>query len=87
MAQSQAVIWSMTLIPTPGKQKQTDLWVQGQSALQSKFQNSHSYTKKLCVQKLSKRTQNIKYTVNMKSLKFARHKMVLEKKKPYPELA
>ena len=42
-------------IPVPGKQKQADFWVPGQSGLQSKFQNSQDHTEKPCLEKKKKR--------------------------------
>jgi hypothetical protein len=33
----------MPLIPALGRQRQADLWVQGQSGLQSEFQDSQGY--------------------------------------------
>ena len=34
----------MSLIPTLGRKKLADIWVQGQSDLQSEFQDSKDYT-------------------------------------------
>jgi hypothetical protein len=39
----QGMLWHMLLIPVPRKQRQVDLWVQGQPGLQSKFQDSQVY--------------------------------------------
>jgi hypothetical protein len=39
----------MSLIPALKRQRQMDLWVQGQPGLQSKFQDSQGYTEKPCV--------------------------------------
>jgi hypothetical protein len=41
----------MSLIPALWKQRQEDIWVQGQPDLQSEFQDSHSYTEKPCLRK------------------------------------
>jgi hypothetical protein len=38
----------MPLIPALGRQRQVDFWVPGQPGLQSKFEDSQSYTKKPC---------------------------------------
>jgi hypothetical protein len=40
----------MPLIPALGRQRQVDFWVQGQSGLQSEFQDSHGYTEKPCLE-------------------------------------
>jgi hypothetical protein len=42
--------WHILLIPAHGRQKQADFWVQGQSGLQSEFQDSQSYTEKPCLE-------------------------------------
>jgi hypothetical protein len=39
------------LIPALGRQRQVDFWVQGQSGLQSEFQDSQGYTEKPCLEK------------------------------------
>jgi hypothetical protein len=39
--------WPTPLIPALGRQRQVDLWVQGQPGLQSEFQDSQGYTEKL----------------------------------------
>ena len=39
--------WFMPLIPAPGRQRQVNFWVPGQSGLQSEFQDSPGYTEKL----------------------------------------
>jgi hypothetical protein len=36
--------WCTPLIPALGRQRQVDLWVQGQPGLQSEFQDSQGYT-------------------------------------------
>ena len=49
----------LTFIPSTwsvGK-RQTDLWVQGQSGLQSKFQDNQGYTEKPCLEKPKSNTQ------------------------------
>jgi hypothetical protein len=43
--------WRMPLIPTLGRQRQVDFWVQGQPGLQSEFQDSQGYTEKPCLEK------------------------------------
>jgi hypothetical protein len=40
----------MPLIPVLGRQRQVDLWVQGQPGLQSEFQDSQGYTEKTCLE-------------------------------------
>jgi hypothetical protein len=49
--------WGMPLIPTLGRQKQADFWVQGQPGLQSEFQDK-GYTEKPCLKKKKKTTTN-----------------------------
>jgi hypothetical protein len=44
----------MPLIPALGRQRQADFWVQGQSGLQSEFQDSQGYTEKPCLEKQNK---------------------------------
>jgi hypothetical protein len=44
----------MPLIPALKRQGQADLWVQGQPALQSEFQDSQDYTGKPCLLKKKK---------------------------------
>ena len=63
------------LIPVLGCvwKRQTDLWVQGQHGLQSKFQESQGYTEKQCLEKqkpnqltkhtAKKQTQNIQQKI------------------------
>ena len=41
----------MPLISALGRQRQADFWVQGQSGLQSEFQDSQGYTEKPCLEK------------------------------------
>ena len=43
--------WGTPLISAPERQKQEDLWVQGQPGLQSEFQDSQNYTEKPCLKK------------------------------------
>ena len=43
--------WHTPLIPELGKQRQVDFWIQGQSGLQSEFQDSQRYTEKPCLEK------------------------------------
>jgi 1,2-phenylacetyl-CoA epoxidase PaaB subunit len=50
----------MPLIPVLRRQRQADFWVQGQSGLQSEFQDSQNYTEKLCLEKQNKTKQNQK---------------------------
>jgi hypothetical protein len=47
--------WRMPLNPALGRQKQADLWVQGQPGLQSEFQVSQGYTKKPCLGEKNKK--------------------------------
>jgi hypothetical protein len=51
------VWWHMPLIPALRRQKQADFWVQGQPGLQNEFQDSHSYTEKLCLEKQKQKTK------------------------------
>jgi hypothetical protein len=44
----------MPLIPALRRQRQVDFLVQGQSGLQSEFQDSQGYTEKHCLQKQNK---------------------------------
>ena len=49
----------MPLIPAVGRQRQEDFWVQGQSGLQSEFQDSQGYIEKPCLENTNKqKTQN-----------------------------
>jgi hypothetical protein len=50
--------WRTRLVPALGRQRQVDFWVQGQSGLQSEFQDSQGYTEKPCLEK--KKTKNKK---------------------------
>jgi hypothetical protein len=43
--------WRTPLIPAFGSQRQADFLVQGQSDLQSEFQDSQGYTEKSCLKK------------------------------------
>jgi hypothetical protein len=45
------VWWRMPLIPALGRQRQAGFWVQGQTGLQSEFQDSQGYTEKPCLEK------------------------------------
>jgi hypothetical protein len=42
--------WLTPLNPGRGRQRQTDLWIQGQSGLQSELQDSQGYTEKPCLE-------------------------------------
>jgi hypothetical protein len=44
----------MPLIPALGKQRQVEFWVQGQSGLQSEFQDSQGYAEKPWLKKANK---------------------------------
>jgi hypothetical protein len=68
----------MLLFPALGRQRQADIWVRGQSGLQSEFQDSQSYTKKLCLEKpktkQNKTKQNkTKQTNKQKRVFFSNH--------------
>jgi hypothetical protein len=52
--------WHMPLIPALGRQRQVDFWVQGQSGLQSEFQDSQGYTEKTCLEKTKTNKQTNK---------------------------
>ena len=43
--------WHMPLIPALGRERQANVWVQGQTGLQSKFQDIQSYKEKPCLKK------------------------------------
>jgi hypothetical protein len=47
------------LIPALRRQRQGDLWVQGQPGLQSEFQDSQGYTEKPCLKKPKKKKNAI----------------------------
>jgi hypothetical protein len=47
--------WCTPLIPAFRRQRQADFWVQGQSGLQSEFQDSQGYIEKLCLKKKKKK--------------------------------
>lgn len=51
--------WHKSLVPALGRQKQVDLWVQGQPGLQSGFQDSQGYTEKLLPWKTKQKEENI----------------------------
>jgi hypothetical protein len=46
--------WCMPLIPAPGRQRQADFRVRGQSGLQSEFQDNQDYSEKPCLKKKKK---------------------------------
>jgi hypothetical protein len=48
------VWWRTPLIPALWRQRQADIWVQGQPGLQSEFQDSQGYTEKPCLKKPKK---------------------------------
>jgi hypothetical protein len=52
--------WCTPLIPAPGRQRQADFRVRGQSGLQSEFQDSQGYTEKPCLEKKKKQQQQKK---------------------------
>jgi len=56
----------MPLIPALWRQRQVDLWVQGQPSLQSEFQDSQGYAEKSCLDK-NKTKQNKKKKQKYKS--------------------
>jgi hypothetical protein len=45
----------MPYIPALGVQRQSDLWIWGQSSLQNKFQDSQGYTEKPRLKKQTKK--------------------------------
>jgi hypothetical protein len=47
--------WHMPLIPALWRQTQANFWVQGQSGLQSEFQDSQGYTEKPCLNQKKKK--------------------------------
>ena len=53
----------------PGRQRQLDLWVQGQPGLQSEFQDSQGYTEKPCLEKAKKKKKKKKKTLKIKKKK------------------
>jgi hypothetical protein len=55
------------LVPVLWRQRQVNLWVWGQPALQSKFQNSQGYTEKLCLEIQKPMNQTIKSNNNKTS--------------------
>jgi hypothetical protein len=52
-----------TFNPALKRQRQVDLWVQGQPGLQSEFQDSQGYTEKFCLKK--KKNSNEKLNINL----------------------
>jgi len=52
--------WHTSLVQVLWRQMQVDLWVQGQSGLQSKFQDSQGYTEKLCLENKRRRRREVK---------------------------
>jgi predicted HicB family RNase H-like nuclease len=48
------------LIPALGRQRQADFRGQGQTGLQSEFQDSQDYTEKPCLEKPEKPTNQLK---------------------------
>ena len=61
-----------------------DLWVQGQPALQSKFQDSQVYTEKSCLQKLASKQTNKKFQT--KTMKTTKPKQTQNPPQTTPEL-
>jgi hypothetical protein len=62
--------WRMPLIPALGRQRQADLWFQGQPGLQSEFQDSQDYTEKPCLEKTkNKKKQKKKQKQKQKNKK------------------
>jgi hypothetical protein len=49
--------WHIPLIPTLRRQRQVYFWIQGQSGLQSEFQDSQGYTEKPCLKKQKQKQQ------------------------------
>jgi hypothetical protein len=43
--------WHTPLIPALGRQRQADFWIEGQTGVQSEFQDSQGYREKLCLEK------------------------------------
>jgi hypothetical protein len=56
--------WHTPLIPELGKQRQVDFWIQGQSGLQSEFQDSQRYTEKPCLKTKQNKNKNKKQQTN-----------------------
>ena len=54
--------WRTPLVPVLGKQSQVDLWVRGQSGLQSEFLNSQDYTENPCLGKTNWENSNSQVT-------------------------
>jgi hypothetical protein len=52
---SRAVVVHAFTPSTDRRQRQADLWVEGQPGLQSKFQDSQGYTEKPCLRKTRER--------------------------------
>jgi hypothetical protein len=58
----------MPLTPAPRRQKHAGLWVWGQPALQSEFQDSQGYTEKPCLEK-EKGKENMQLTGSEQAVK------------------
>ena len=67
MSAASQAWWHTPLIPALRRQRQADFWVQGQSGLQSEFQDSQGYIEKPCL-KNQKQKQNKKQTNKQKFL-------------------
>ena len=52
--------WRMPSVHAPGRQRQTDFWVPGQTGPKIKFQDSQGYTEKLCLKKKKKKIKEKK---------------------------
>ena len=59
----------MPLILALRRQKEVDLWVQGQPGLQSEFQDSQDYTEKPCIEnkQTNKQTKQTKTNISKKN--------------------
>jgi hypothetical protein len=61
--------WYKPLIPALGRQRQADFSVGGQPGLQGEFQDSQSYTEKLCLKTNKQTTKNKKKNKKQKQQK------------------
>ena len=79
--------WHMLLIPALGRQRQVNLWVQGQPSLPSEFQDSQGYTEKPCLkQKQKQKTKNKKQKNKKTKTKTQTNKQTNKNKKEKKEV-